>query len=264
MKAGPVIPRLIVFLLLAACAVALYKSSPVKLALSAGVRLGMPATANGWVGRQVMYCHNPGCGWAGLVDVGDADRACALCSGPLEAMSPIEKAELPADTEFAKYEYSRLGGGRLQANIVLSGRERSSIHRPQRCLVAQGYEVLRSSTETIALGEGDVKVMLLETMRHVRRAGAPSEDRPARLAYWFVGGRRSTPFHLVRMFWTGWDRLFHGTACRWAYVIVLQYGEGSRSAFARDLESFLPHWYPQILTEDGSEDGAGEFPRASQ
>ena len=50
----------------------------------------------------------------------------------------------------------------------------------------------------------------------------PNVFRPLRsqFMYWFVGKDRTTADHKVRILRTSWDRVFHKTNHRWAYVIV--------------------------------------------
>src|SRR5690349_11911271 len=66
-----------------------------------------------------------------------------------------ERAILAKDTEFARKTYTSPEGDQIFVSIVLSGDDMtSSIHRPERCLPAQGWQVRESSKRTIQLPNG--------------------------------------------------------------------------------------------------------------
>jgi exosortase len=58
-------------------------------------------------------------------------------------VTPIEREVLPPDTGFSRKNYESLHDRRQQVfvSIVLSGRDRTSIHRPELCLVGQGWTI---------------------------------------------------------------------------------------------------------------------------
>jgi hypothetical protein len=59
-----------------------------------------------------------------------------LLAGFPEAVSQAELSILPPDTTFARMTYGDADSNRLDrvlCSIVLSGREKRSIHRPERC-----------------------------------------------------------------------------------------------------------------------------------
>jgi hypothetical protein len=141
-----------------------------------------------------------------------------------EDISPAELYILPKDTTFARDSYGPIGmphgTGRILCSIILSGAERRSIHRPERCLPAQGWRIKSSNTETIPLASGrnlDVTALLLAKPAEIN--GIQFERRQYFL-YWFVGKNITTPSQTVRIFMTYWDMLAHRVNQRWAYVIV--------------------------------------------
>ncbi len=63
-------------------------------------------------------------------------------TGQEAPVSTEELAGLAPDTQFARQWYTDLAGDRIYVSIVLSGADMAnSIHRPERCLVAQGWTV---------------------------------------------------------------------------------------------------------------------------
>jgi hypothetical protein len=148
--------------------------------------------------------------------------------GPLyafsEPVSDVERYILPADTSYTRKTYgdpSANRNERILCSIILSGKERRSIHRPERCLPGQGWRINSSHTETVTLASGrtlKVTALLLE------RPTTSSDGRPFTLRcyflYWFVGKGITTPFQFERVLMTNWDLLVHRVNQRWAYVIV--------------------------------------------
>jgi hypothetical protein len=212
-----------------------------------GVYMRMPSEVKDWRGQQLLYCHNGECGWSGVA-ADTTDGACPQCHDMSANMAIVEKDILPDDTEFLKYIYALPSGVTLNISVVLSGSERNSIHRPQRCLVAQGFDITRSAEASIELPERrPLDLMVLDTLHHSHGPRALSSATPVFYAYWFVGQDRETPSHLKRMFWLAWDRVFHGVAHRWVYIMIQGRGYRSREAFTQALNEFLPRWYPSVL-----------------
>lgn len=171
--------------------------------------------------------------------------------GVSEEMSVKEKEILPADTGFVRKTYTNSAGERISASIVLAGGEKRSIHRPQICLTAQGWSIGESNTEKISLvNGGDMDVMRLNLNRqHEIRPGV---FRPLRseFFYWFVGKETTTPFNAVRIFKTSWDRVFHKTNHRWAYVIVtalIPDGASGEGANAKQTDELLKKFIAEII-----------------
>jgi hypothetical protein len=147
-------------------------------------------------------------------------------SAPLP-VSQSEHEVLPPDTEFAGRTYGMPGVpendgfDRVTLKIVLSGREKRSIHRPERCLPGQGWSVIGSQVVDVPLKSGhplQVTALLL-TRPILSKTG---ETRPLNFCYlyWYVGRKVSTPYSAIRVLLTNWDLIVHRSNQRWAYVIV--------------------------------------------
>jgi EpsI family protein len=133
-----------------------------------------------------------------------------------------EVGGLAKDTQFARKIYPSPEGDQVFVSIVLSGDDMaSSIHRPERCLPAQGWSLQSSKPESIRLANG--KSLSTTQLRSVRPvfddAGKKHLIRNLNY-YWFVGYNRITPSHLQRTVWDMRERLVHGYDQRWAYVTV--------------------------------------------
>lgn len=143
-------------------------------------------------------------------------------AGKDEAPSKAELDILPADTEFAKKIYTSASGDMILAQIVLSGVEHRSIHRPEKCLEGQGWHVRSGQEVRVPLKSGrDLKVMVLDITRSARTSTGTIIQIPALYAYFFVSEDAETARHLERLAITNLDLLLHNKAHRWAYVIAM-------------------------------------------
>src|SRR5271165_1809475 len=160
-----------------------------------------------------------------------------------------EHVILPRDTEFAKKQYSGFDLPEITTEIVLSGAQRQSIHRPQVCLAGQGWAIQKEETIPITLADGRVqkvrKLTLLRTQDGIGVVGY--------FIYWFVGRDKTTDDHFERIFLTSWDRIVHRVNHRWAYVIVssslnpgLKITEQEKNQVLSDLISFTGQMIPMI------------------
>ena len=141
--------------------------------------------------------------------------------GTSEPVSPSELAMLPGDTAFAKKTYQDLSGTALNAQIVLSGGEKRSIHRPEICLPAQGWTLQSGEVIPVTLSNGrTLDVMKLTVTRQVEVAPGERRAMKSYFLYWFVGKNTTTPYHWVRLAKANWDMVLSKIQHRWAYVIV--------------------------------------------
>jgi len=149
---------------------------------------------------------------------------------------PIEKQLLPEDTEFAKAIYHTATADPSKRDvahlsIVLSGAERKSIHRPEVCLVGQGWALLESRIIPMDIGPGrTLKVTDLYVEKVITLKDGEKRPLRAHYLYWFIGKDVSTPSHGERIWLTLWDNIIRNVNHRWAYV----------SAMAVVTEGFTP------------------------
>jgi EpsI family protein len=138
------------------------------------------------------------------------------------AVTAVERTVLPADTGYSRRNYVSIGdtGRQVFVSIVLSGRDRTSIHRPELCLVGQGWTIAgRLRHEFLASGE-----VVPVTLLRIEHAMVDPRLGPgvvhSLLAYWFVGGDALEPTHAGMQLRDAYDRLRYLRADRWAYVVV--------------------------------------------
>ena len=124
------------------------------------------------------------------------------------AISEAERTVLPADTEIDKRRYVS-PDGEFIVSAVIGGRSKSSIHRPELCLPAQGFQM--TSPRTVEVGDVEWRIVTL----------ARREASSMGFAYTFFNqdGYR-TSSHLRRIFRDVWDRSIRGRIDRWVMLTV--------------------------------------------
>ena len=184
-----------------------------------------------------------------------------------------EKAVLAKDTEFERMQYSHLDGIRppIEVSVVFSGKNLSqSIHRPEVCLRAQGWEFVSERyfnwSDVLPNGEPlPVKEIICRLVR--MEQGEGGEPEPVLLEngekayvwrafyYTFLGHTRIVAGHYQRTGEDIKDRLIKGYDQRWAYATF--------SSFIT--EKFAEQGFQTgrlaLLDEGGTKDHVAEFLR---
>ena len=138
---------------------------------------------------------------------------------------------LPEDTIIDKKMYKAEDGAWYAVTLVIGGRSKSSIHRPEMCLPSQGFQM--TDPRTCEVAGVDWRLLTLA------RRDAPQ----LAFAYTFFNqdGFR-TDSHVARIFRDVWDRSINGRIDRWAMVTVNGF-----PADARRMESFLSRLWKEAL-----------------
>jgi EpsI family protein len=167
-------------------------------------------------------------------------------------VTAVEREILPPDTGFSRKLYVGVADQSAQVflSIVLSGRDRTSIHRPELCLVGQGWTI-SAATRHEFRHPGRPGAAFPATVLHVQREVVTPRGRvqvPQLVAYWFVNRDTVVATHAERLLRDAWDRL-HLRADRWAYVLLqadATGGEAAALARMQDvLDRTLPAFQPQ-------------------
>ena len=138
-------------------------------------------------------------------------------------ISPEERTALDekSGTRFARKTYRNLDGYPITVSVILSGRDMStSIHRPERCLKAQGWILQEGDEFAMSLPQhGSFPLMQLRSTRLMK-----TEDSTIALElqtfYWSVGEKEICAGHWSRWAIDNRDRLFRGVSQRWAFILV--------------------------------------------
>ena len=190
-------------------------------------------------------------------------------SGTDQPLSEGEKFVLPKDTEIVKKTYSDSTGDAVNAQIVLAGSEKRSIHRPELCLPAQGWSINKREIVPVTLADGrSISVMEVSISRAVETSPGITHPLNSYYDYWFVGNGVSTPSHVTRILLNSWDRVVHHKNHRWAYVAVSApvlegfKREGKNAEQTKKMiTEFISQMAPGVMKYDGAKAKNSKQPR---
>jgi len=229
----PIRRFLIVIVLAVLTAIAFKFSGGVNTPTESGVVMNLPSEIGGFVGKD-------------------------------EPASEGEKFVLPKDTQIVKKSYSDPAGDVINANIVLAGSEKRSIHRPELCLPAQGWSINREQEIPVKLSDGrTIYVMQVSTSRSVQNSTGQSKSLSSYYDYWFVGNGITTASHVKRLLINSWDRVVHHKNHRWAYVAISApvlegFKENGKNAADTEamISDFISRMAPIVMKEPQKTDGS--------
>jgi len=227
------------------------------------LRLRLPQQVGFRRAQRVLFCQNQNCGRS-FSDEQTLTR-CPLCGSPLDEAAPAEKNLLPPGTRIVRRRYASIGEPPFLVSIVFSDQERRSIHRPQVCLVGQGYSIVDQQLLKVPLpSRPPLEVMVLLALKGDGAKDETSElSRRSCHAYWFVNSEgRETPYHFNRLLWTAWDAVVKNRRPAWAYLTVASACRGQLDDERRRLAAFIQELYPELqnATADGQHPIASASP----
>ena len=249
-------PYLVLIGLMIIATLALAFTVDVELNDQPGIRMDLPATMEGnWAGDELRYSHDRDDPKQYRVSDLEFPGIDPDTGEKLFTMSYAEYEALPHDTRFVKSIYTNTLDQQVFVSIVLSGAERNSIHRPQRCLVGQGNTIVDTKYLKVPLeGRDPLKLCILETVKNYRDQEGNPQAYFGYYAYWFVGQKRETPSHYERMFWLAWDRVIRSVAHKWAYSAVSgKRGGEEDDVYHEEITDFVQKLYPHLLLKDKGE-----------
>ena len=172
-----------------------------------------------------------------------------------------EREVLAKDTQFARKTYTNLAGDTVYVSIVMSGDDMTnSIHRPERCLPAQGWNLQASEPRILPMPSGkQLEVTRLQNARSVERPDKTRGNVVNLNYYWFVGHNDMTASHMTRTGIDLRDRLLYGYNQRWAYVTVAgivtkgwMAPERTEEEATAMLEGFIRELAPHLKRPEGA------------
>lgn len=139
--------------------------------------------------------------------------------------SDMEREALAADTVFSKAVYREEVGNKpdINVSIVYSGSDmNNSIHRPERCLPAQGHQDLRASVRRVPLANG--RELTFTRLSSFIPSKSARGGRVRFVHYYiFIGHGTVCHNHMERTARDMYDRVVRGAVERWAYLQVGTY-----------------------------------------
>jgi hypothetical protein len=178
-------------------------------------------------------------------------------------LAPIMNQEvewLPRDTTYGRRRYVASDGFGCQVNVVLMGTDRTSIHKPEYCLPAQGFQIVKHESDRIVIERPhryELPVMKFTASREVKGRNGSLVRANALYVFWFVSGNQLTEDHLERMWWMARDLFRTGELPRWAYVGILALCQpgGEEAAYAR-MKEFIRAAVPEFQLVAGAPNDA--------
>jgi len=173
--------------------------------------------------------------------------------GVEQTVSEGERGVLGPDTQFARKAYS-LGTDQIFVSIVLSGPDmNTSIHRPERCLPAQGWTIVDSRRVTVPQPQGGLQVTRLQNVQSVPTNDGKRVTLRDLDYYWFVGHSDVTASHFKRTWIDIRDRVLKGQNQQWAYITVMSLITKDFKVFGRNekqadelIQNFVRELVPQL------------------
>jgi exosortase len=137
-------------------------------------------------------------------------------------VTEVERTLLPKDTEFARDNYTDFRGHDVFFSVELSGVQQFTVHRPEICLVGQGWVIDGHQDIPLALDSGHT-LTVRNLLLHRQRIDALGQSHLLRAyhMYWYVTDGAATPSYLGRDWITVRDRIFQNRDHRWAYIAVM-------------------------------------------
>jgi hypothetical protein len=165
----------------------------------------------------------------------------------------VNFAVLPDDTSFGFRRYLRDDGFFLELRVVLMGRDRTSLHRPQFCLTGQGWEINQSLSKdaTVKVEQPfayELPVVALMASRTINADGQ-NQVLSGVYVYWYVAddAMSASTSGIERMWWMASKLVRTGVLQRWAYVSCFAYcAPGQESATFDRLKTFISAAVPQF------------------
>lgn len=214
------------------CALFIFQTQTPQTVIAEPPSVAWPDALKGYAMDDIQYCQDEKCARMFFVSQLGGVTNCPACGAALDGRSLGENTVLPHDTRIVKRVYSSGWGARFIVSAVIGGRTKSSIHRPELCLPAQGF-IMSNPVDFGVEGRP----------YHAIQLNGPASP-PATLAYTFFNqeGVR-TASHLRRIFTDTWDRSVLCRIDRWVMVTVhVSAPQGfavSRPEDRMELERFL-------------------------
>jgi hypothetical protein len=157
---------------------------------------------------------------------------------------------LPKDTSFGQRLYQATDGFSINMNVVLMGRDRTSMHKPQICLTGHGWNIddLLSTQTSIPVRQPypyDLPVVGL--VAHA------VDDQKRTLSgvyvYWYVAddALSASTSGFQRMYWMAAKLLRTGVLQRWAYVSCFAIcAPGQENATFERMKPFIAACVPEF------------------
>ena len=219
------------------CALFVFQTQTPNPQIAEPPPVAWPTSLAGYEVDDILYCQDEKCARTFFASLMMGETNCPACKAALDGRSLGENTVLPPDTKILKRVYRSDWGTQFLVSAVISGVGKSSIHRPELCLPAQGF-LMSNPTDFEVATDGSAS-----RPYHAIQVNSPQAPS-ALLVYTFFNQEGvHTASHLRRIFLDTWDRSVHNRIDRWVMVTVhvsaLQGFSLDRPRDRAELEKFL-------------------------
>ncbi len=219
------------------CAIFLFQTQTPNPQIAEPPTVEWPKALAGYAVDDLLYCQDEKCARTFFASQMMGETNCPACKAPLDGRSLGENTILPRDTTILKRVYRSDWDVQFLVSAVISGAGKSSIHRPELCLPAQGFLMSNPTDFEVAADGSESRPY------HAIQIDSPQAPT-ALLVYTFFNQEGvHTASHLRRIFLDTWDRSVHNRIDRWVMVTVhvsaLQGFSLDRPRDRAELERFL-------------------------
>jgi hypothetical protein len=164
---------------------------------------------------------------------------------------------LPPDTSFGQRVYRAPDGFETAVNVILMGRDRTSIHKTEFCLEGQGWVIDRSASSqaTVRMDRPypyDLPVMKFVATKQVTAHGQPITARGIYVLWFVADNDEYTAQHWQRMWWMARDLLRTGVLRRWASISYFAHcAPGEEDATFERMKKFIVASAPEFQLVPG-------------
>ena len=181
---------------------------------------------------------------------------------PME-VTAFEKDKLEEGVKLSRMAYLNEKGRQIICSVILSGKGKRNLHRPEVCLPGQGWTIVESSPVTVPLaGESALKATMLRIFVDRSTPDGRRERVRGVNIYWYVGSDDTTcASHYEHVLKSYAHAIFRNVNHRWAmisvFIPVVEQASSdplavSESMFAEfsaieDAQSFAGQFLPKVL-----------------
>jgi len=164
---------------------------------------------------------------------------------------------LPQDTSFGQRLYRAPDGFETSINVVLMGRDRTSLHQTEFCLEGQGWQIDRnaSSETTMHMDRPyayDLPVTKFLASKDITLNGKTVTARGIYVRWFVADTNEYTARHWQRMWWMARDMLRTGVLQRWAAIAYFAHcAPGQEKATFERMKQFIAASAPEFQRVPG-------------
>ena len=164
--------------------------------------------------------------------------------------SDVELGYFPKDTSYVRRFYETPDGFGASATVILMGADRTSIHRPEYCLLGQGWSVDEKTKVNIPLDgpeHQELPVMKWVISKQVQMPDGQKLEVHGLYVFWFVADHEQTTGNVQLQCYLVRDLLLTGVLQRWAYISYSAFTEqpGQEDALFERMKKLIAASVPE-------------------